>query len=248
MHLKGRSAIVTGASRGIGRAIALRLAKEGANVAFNYLRDEEAAQSLKTEIEKSGVRALAFKADVRDYDRIQEMKRTVLSEFNSLDILVNNAGILKDSALMMMTRDDWQEVIDTNLNGVFNVTKAVIVHFLKQKKGGNIINIASVSGLHGMAGQTNYASSKGGVIAFAKSLAKEVAAYNIRVNVVAPGFIGTEMINHLKEDYLAEAVHKIPLGRLGSPEDIANAVNFLLSPEAKYITGQVLQVDGGLAL
>jgi 3-oxoacyl-[acyl-carrier protein] reductase len=247
MHLKGKSAIVTGAGRGIGRAVALRLAREGANVAFNYLRDEEAARSLKAEIENAGVRALSFQADARDYDSIQEMKRAVVDEFKSLDILVNNAGIVKDGALMMMTREDWQDVVDTNLNGVFNMTKAVITHFMK-RKGGHIINIASVSGLRGMAGQTNYASSKGGVIAFAKSLAKEVAAYNIRVNVVAPGFIGTDMVSHLKEDYLTEVISKIPLGRLGSPEDIANTVNFLLSPEAGYITGQVVQVDGGFAL
>jgi 3-oxoacyl-[acyl-carrier protein] reductase len=246
-NLNGRTAIVTGASRGIGRAIALKLAQEGANIAFNYVSEEDHAESLKKEIEKLGVSAMAFRVDVRDYDTVQKMRETIVREIEGLDILVNNAGILKDAALMMMTPEDWQEVIDTNLTGTFNMTRAVITTFMKQKRG-NIINIASVSGLGGMARQTNYASSKGGMIAFAKSLAKEVAGHNIRVNAVVPGYIETDMIRHLKEDQLKAALDRIPLGRLGTPEDVANAVYFLLTPAAQYITGQIIQVDGGMGM
>lgn len=238
---------MTGASRGIGRAIALKLAREGANIAFNYLSDDEHADSLTKEIEAAGVAAMAFKADIRDFDQVQKMREAIAEKFGEFDILINNAGILKDAALMMMTQEDWQSVIDTNLTGMFNATRAVVTTFMKQKKG-YIINIASVSGLRGMARQTNYAASKGGMIAFAKSLAKEVASHNIRVNAVVPGFIETEMLSHLKEDYLKEATDKIPLGHLGAPEDVANAVNFLLSPEAQYITGQIIQVDGGMGM
>ncbi|MCK5015012.1 MAG: 3-oxoacyl-[acyl-carrier-protein] reductase [Candidatus Omnitrophica bacterium] len=247
MHLKGRTAIVTGASRGIGRAIALKLAQDGANIAFNYLRNDQYAGSLEKEIKALGVPVMAFKADVRDLDQARKVRETVVSELGSLDILINNAGILKDSALVMMTPEDWHAVIDTNLNGTFNMTRAVIMTFMKQKRG-DIINIASVSGLYGMARQVNYSSSKGGMIAFAKSLAKEVAGHNIRVNAVAPGFVETDMISHLKEDQLKTALDKIPLGRLGKPEDVANVVSFLLSPDAAYITGQIIQVDGGMGM
>ena len=247
MHLKGRTAIVTGASRGIGRAIALRLAREGANIAFNYLSDEAGARSLEKELKALGVAGQGFKADVRDYGQVQKMREAVSAQFEGFDILVNNAGILKDAALMMMAPEDWKNVIDTNLTGMFNVTRAVITTFMKQKKG-NIVNIASVSGLRGMARQTNYAASKGGAIAFTKSLAKEVAGHHIRVNAVVPGYIETEMLGHLKKGYLEDAVGKIPLGYIGKPEDVANAVNFLLSPEAQYITGQIVQVDGGMGI
>lgn len=247
MHLKGRTAIVTGASRGIGRAIALKLAQDGANIAFNYLRNDQYAGSLEKEIKALGVPVMSFKADVRYLDQARKVKETVVSELGSLDILINNAGILKDSALVMMTPEDWHAVIDTNLNGTFNMTRAVIMTFMKQKRG-DIINIASVSGLYGMARQVNYSSSKGGMIAFAKSLAKEVAGHNIRVNAVAPGFVETDMISHLKEDQLKTALDKIPLGRLGKPEDVANVVSFLLSPDAAYITGQIIQVDGGMGM
>jgi 3-oxoacyl-[acyl-carrier protein] reductase len=247
MHLKGKTAIVTGASRGIGRAIALKLAQHGANVAFSYLSDEVHAKSLEDEIRKLGVSVLGLRVDVRDLDQAQKMRETVISELGGLDVLINNAGILRDAALMMMTPEDWHEVIDTNLNGTFNMTRAVITTFMKQKSGA-IINIASVSGLNGMARQVNYAASKGGMIAFAKSLAKEVAGHNIRVNAVVPGYIETDMLKHLKEDQLAAALGNVPLGRLGKPEDVANAVSFLLGPDAAYITGQIIQVDGGMGM
>ncbi len=247
MHLRGRTAIVTGATRGIGRAIALRLAQEGANIAFNYLNNEQIADGLKREIESLGVSASSFKVDVRDFEQVQKMKASVLDQFETFDILINNAGITKDSALAMMNQDDWLDVIDTNLNGTFNMTKAAIITFMKQKRG-DIINIASVSGVMGMARQCNYASSKGGMIAFTKSLAKEVASFNVRVNAIAPGFIETEMVGNLKEDYRNKMKALIPLGRFGKPEEVAETVNFLLLEKARYITGQVIQIDGGLGI
>lgn len=247
MHLKGRTAVVSGSTRGIGRAIVLRLAQEGANIVFNYLNNEQIADDLKREIESFGVSASSFKVDVRDYEQVQKMKELVLDQFGTFDILINNAGITKDSALVMMNKNDWLDVIDTNLNGTFNMTKAAIGTFMKQKRG-DIINIASISGVTGMARQCNYASSKGGMIAFTKSLAKEVAAFNVRVNAIAPGFIETDMTGNLKEDYRNKMKALIPLGRFGRPEEVAETVNFLLLERSHYITGQVIQIDGGLGI
>jgi len=245
MILKDKVGIITGGSRGIGRAIALALAKEGANLAFTYLKSSQEAETLVKEIEKIGRKAIGIQTDVRDFEKSKEMVENVKKEFGRLDFLVNNAGITKDKALMMMSKEDWQEVIDTNLTGMFNVTRHCIVTFLKQKSG-DIVNISSVSGIAGMSRQTNYAASKAGMIGFTKSLAREVAAYNIRVNAVAPGFIETEMVASLKEDYKNAMIKNIPLGRLGKVEDVTGTVKFLLSDSANFVTGQVIVIDGGL--
>ncbi len=247
MIFKDKSAIVTGGTRGIGKAIVLMLAREGANVAFTYLKSSQDAQALAKEVESFGARCLALQVDVREYTLAKELIEKVKQEFGRLDILVNNAGITKDKALMMMTKDEWQDVIDTNLGGMFNCARNAIITFLKQKSG-NIVNISSISGVIGMARQTNYASSKAGIIGFTKSLAREVAPFNIRVNAVAPGFIDTDMVSGLKEEYKFELKNRIPLARFGNCEDVANSVKFLLSDESVYITGQTIIIDGGLSL
>ncbi|MBF0511240.1 MAG: 3-oxoacyl-[acyl-carrier-protein] reductase [Candidatus Omnitrophica bacterium] len=246
-ELIGKTAIVTGATRGIGRAIALTLARQGANVAFNYLSHDELATTLTEDIEKMGVGALSFKVDIKDYTQVQQMKDQIFEKWGRLDILVNNAGIVRDSILAMMSQENWREVMDTNLNGTFNMTKAVIVTFMKQKSG-DIVNISSISGVHGMARQVNYSASKGGIIAFTKALAKEAAPFNIRVNALAPGFIETDMVAGLNEKYLKQAIEQIPLQRMGKPEEVAEMVGFLLSQRAGYITGQVIGIDGGLGI
>jgi 3-oxoacyl-[acyl-carrier protein] reductase len=243
-HLKGRTAIVTGATRGLGRAIALKLAKQGANIAFNYLNNKDLADVLSKEIKDLGVSVLSFQADIKDFNKVKAMKDAVLEEFGTFDILVNNAGIVRDKSLVMMSEEDWDSVIDTNLKGMFNMTKAAIFTFMKQTRG-DIINISSVSGLIGMPGQTNYSASKGGIISFTRSLAKEVASFNIRVNAVAPGFIETEMVTEVN---LKKIIGLIPLGRLGKPDEVAEVVDFLLKKEASYITGQVIRIDGGLGI
>jgi 3-oxoacyl-[acyl-carrier protein] reductase len=246
-HLKGRTAIVTGATRGIGRAIALRLAREGANIAFNYLNNGDLAKSLKKEIEVLGVKALPFKVDIRDYDQVQKMKDAVLEEFGTFDILVNNAGIIKDGVLAMLSKEDWKDVLDTNLTGTYNTSKAAVITFMKQKKG-DIVNITSVSGIIGVPRQTNYSASKGGIISFTKSLAKEVAQFNVRVNAVAPGFIETDMVGQLDENHKKKALETVPMGRFGKAEEVAEVVNFLLNEKVRYITGEVIRIDGGLGM
>ncbi len=245
MLFKDKAAIVTGGTRGIGKGIALMLAKEGANVAFSYLKSSREAEGLKKQIENLGARALGMQIDVRDFEGSKGLIEKTKEAFGRLDILVNNAGITKDKALMMMAKEEWHEVIDTNLTGTFNLTRNVIVGFLKQKKG-DIINITSVSGIAGMSRQTNYAASKAGIIGFTKSLAKEVAPYNIRVNAVAPGFIETDMVAGLKEEHKEKLKETIPLSRFGSVEDVAAAVRFLLSDSADFITGETIVIDGGL--
>ncbi len=240
-------AIVTGGTRGIGRAIVLAVCEEGAECAFTYVRNQAAADSLAEEVRRIGRRALPVQTDARSFDGAKALVEEVKKEFGHLDILINNAGITRDKSLMMMTSDDWSEVIDTNLTGVFNTSRACIITFLKQKSG-NIVNISSVSGIHPLPGQTNYAAAKAGVIGFTKSLAREVAPYNIRVNAVAPGFIATEMTTALGEKARDKFVKMIPLQRLGTPEEVAKAVLFLLSEDSQYITGQTLQLDGGLGI
>ncbi len=246
-ELLGRVGIVTGGSRGIGRAIVLALCSQGADCAFTYASDTVAAESLAAEAAALGRKALPVRHDVRDFDGARALIDRVKETFGRLDLLVNNAGITRDRSVMMMTKEEWTEVIDTNLTGVFNATRACIITFLKQKSG-NIVNISSVSGIHPLPGQANYAAAKAGVIGFTKALAGEVAAYDIRVNAVAPGFIETTMTGELGERKREAFLGKIPLGRFGRPEEVAQAVLFLLSDRSRYITGQTLQLDGGLGI
>lgn len=247
MMFKDKVAVVTGATRGIGRAIVLMLAQEGAHIVFTYLKSTSEAESLMHETGQLGSKAIGLPMDVRDFQNAKELIDKAKTTFGGLDILVNNSGIVRDKALMMMSQEEWHDVINTNLNGTFNVTRAAIVTMLKQKSG-NIINITSVSGIIGLARQTNYASSKAGLIGFTKSLAREVSAYGIRVNAIAPGFIESEMLAGLTLEYRAKMIESIPLGRFGQVRDVANAAKFLLSDAANYITGQVMVVDGGLAI
>ncbi len=240
-------AIVTGGTRGIGRAIVLAVCEEGADCAFTYSRNRAAADSLADEVHRMGRRALPVKADARDFEAAKNLVEAVKREFGRLDMLINNAGITRDKTLMMMSSDDWSEVIGTNLTGVFNTTRACIITFLRQKSG-SIVNIASVSGIHPLPGQTNYAAAKAGVIGFTKSLAREAAPFNVRVNAVAPGFVDTEMTAELGEKTRDKLVKMIPLQRFGTPGEVAKAVLFLLSEESRYITGQTLQLDGGLGI
>ena len=247
MTLVGKVALVTGGSRGIGRAIALTLAEHGADVAINYAGNTAAAEEVAAAIEKLGRKALLVQGSVADTNGVADIVGRVVKELGRLDILVNNAGITRDGLLMRMKEADWDDVMNTNLKGVFNCSKAVLRTMMKQK-GGRIVNMASVVGEMGNAGQANYASAKAGVIGFTKSLAKEVASRNITVNAVAPGFIATDMTSVLTDEQKAEMACTIPLGRAGEPQDVANAVLFLVSDEAAYITGQVLNVDGGMVM
>jgi len=243
--LDGQTALVTGASRGIGRAVALALAAEGAEVVVNYASSPEAAEAVVAEIQAKGGSAYALKADVSDEASVDDLIKTVLKRSERIDVLVNNAGITRDGLLMRMKTEDWQAVINLNLTGVFLCTRAVARPMLKQRSG-RIINITSVVGLMGNAGQANYAAAKAGVVGLTRSSAKEMASRGITVNAVAPGFIATDMTKDLEADAILSA---IPLGRFGSPEQVAGAVRFLAAdPAAAYITGQVLQVDGGMVM
>ena len=247
MLLDGKTALVTGASRGIGRAIALCLAAEGARVAINYAGNVKAAEEVKAAIEAAGGTAILCQADIADSAAVEAMVANVVKEFGTIDILVNNAGITRDTLLMRMKNEDFAKVLDTNLKGVFYCTKAISKLMMK-KRSGRIVNMASVVGLVGNAGQTNYAAAKAGVIGFSKSAAKELASRGITVNVVAPGFIGTDMTAGLPESVKEKMLTDIPLGRMGEPEDVASAVLFLASDQASYITGQVVNVDGGMVM
>jgi 3-oxoacyl-[acyl-carrier protein] reductase len=245
--LSDNLAIVTGGTRGIGRAIVLAVCNAGADCAFTYAGNRAAAESLAEEVRRTNRRALPVQLDVRDFEGAKTLVEQVKKEFGRIDILVNNAGITRDKSLMMMNREDWSDVIETDLTGVFNTTRACIISFLKQKSG-SIVNISSVSGIHPFAGQVNYAAAKAGVIGFTKSLAQEVAPYNIRVNAVAPGFISTEMTSELSEKTREKYLKMIPLQRFGTCDEVAKVVLFLLSDRARYITGQTLQLDGGLGM
>ncbi|MCH8568283.1 MAG: 3-oxoacyl-[acyl-carrier-protein] reductase [Balneolales bacterium] len=245
--LKGKNILVTGGTRGIGKGIVEACAKAGANVAFTYARSAEAAEELKKEIEQNGTKALAFQADAVDAARAEEVVSEILKEWGSLDVLVNNAGITNDTLIMRMSEDQWDSVINTNLKSVFNYSKACVKPFMKQRNG-SVINISSVVGLSGNAGQTNYAASKAGVVGFSKSLAKELSSRNIRVNVIAPGYIRTEMTDKLSEKVMESINKSIPMGKAGDVEDIANGVLFLASDASRYITGETIRIDGGMAM
>ena len=240
-------AIITGGARGIGKQIALTFAKEGYNIAINYRTENEDLKNTKKEIEENNVKCFAFQGDVTNFKDCEQFIKQIVEEFGNIDVLVNNAGITRDTLLMRMKEEDFKQVIDTNLIGTFNVTKNVISYMMKARNG-RIINISSVVGISGNAGQTNYAASKAGIIGFTKSLAKEVASRNITVNAVAPGFIETQMTAVLKEDIKEEIAKKIPLKRMGTTQDVANVVKFLASSESSYITGQVIHVDGGMLM
>jgi 3-oxoacyl-[acyl-carrier protein] reductase len=243
--LEGKTAIITGGSRGIGRGIVEVFAKHGANVAFTYSSSSEAAETLAAEISKLGVKVSAYQSDAASYVDSEALAARVMEDFGSIDVLINNAGITKDNLLMRMSEADFDKVIEVNLKSVFNMTKAVQRTMLKQRKG-SIINMSSVVGVKGNAGQTNYAASKAGIIGFSKSVALELGSRDIRCNVIAPGFIETEMTGKLDAAVVQSWREAIPLRRGGSPEDIANACVFLASDFSSYITGQVLHVDGGM--
>ncbi|BDF59566.1 beta-ketoacyl-ACP reductase [Christensenellaceae bacterium] len=240
-----KTAVVTGASRGIGRAVALRLAKDGNNVVVNYLFDEEDYAGIVKEIEALGMRAIAIKADVSKFDEVREMMEKAKEEFGTIDILVNNAGITRDGLLARMKEEDFDAVINVNLKSVFNCCRHAVSYMMKQRSG-RIINMASVVGLSGQGGQTNYAASKAGVIGFTKALAKEIGSRNITVNAVAPGFVETPMTDAMPEKAREEILSSIPLKRGATAEDIADAVSFLAGDQAGYITGHVLSINGGM--
>ena len=243
--LESKVAIITGGSRGIGKSICESFAQNGCNVAFTYNNSKESAESLAKELKGSGIKAKAYKSDASNFDDATKLVEDVLDDFGKIDILVNNAGIKKDNLLMRMEKSDFDSVINTNLSSVFNLTKASIKTFLKQRNG-SIINISSVVGVKGNAGQSNYSASKAGIIGFSKSIALELGSRNIRSNVIAPGFIETDMTNSLSEDVINSWKESIPLKRGGNPSDVGNACVFLASDLSSYITGQTLHVDGGM--
>lgn len=243
--LENKTAIITGATRGIGRGVAVEFAKQGANVAFTYSSSVDAANTLEKELNALGIKAKGYQSNAAEFETAQELAKEVLKEFGTIDILVNNAGITKDNLLMRISEDDFDKVIEVNLKSVFNLTKAVIRPMMKQRSG-SIINMSSVVGLKGNAGQSNYAASKSGILGFSKSVALELGSRNIRSNVIAPGFIETEMTEKLDEATVQSWRNSIPLKRGGTPLDIANACVFLASDMSSYITGQTLSVDGGM--
>ncbi|MDZ5474374.1 3-oxoacyl-[acyl-carrier-protein] reductase [Bacillus sp. 31A1R] len=247
MKLQGKTALVTGASRGIGREIALELARQGANVAVNYAGSEASANEVVDQIKALGQDAFAVQCNVSDAESVGEMVKQTIEKFGSLDILVNNAGITRDNLLMRMKEDEWDDVINTNLKGVFLCTKAVTRQMMKQRSG-RIINISSIVGVSGNPGQANYVAAKSGVIGLTKTTAKELSSRGITVNAIAPGFITTDMTDKLSEEVKSEMLKQIPLARFGEPSDIANVVVFLASDDSKYMTGQTLHVDGGMVM
>ena len=240
-------AFITGGTRGIGKQIALTFAKEGYDIAINYRTENDDLKNAKKEIEENGVKCLAVQGDVSKFEDAERFVKEIIEEYGKIDVLVNNAGITKDTLLMRMKKEDFESVINVNLVGTFNVTKNVIPYMMKARSG-RIINISSVVGVSGNSGQTNYSASKAGIIGFTKSLAKEVASRNILVNAVAPGFIETNMTDVLKDDIKENIAKQIPLNRMGSAQDVANVVKFLASEDSSYVTGQVINVDGGMLM
>jgi len=244
----GKVAIVTGATRGLGRAIALELARRGASVAFNYAKSAEAAETLQSELQALEVESFAAQVDVADTEAATEMVKTVKDKFGRIDFLVNNAGVTRDNLILRMKEADWDVVLDTNLKGAWNFARAAVRHMMRQETGGSILNISSISGVVGMAGQSNYSASKAGMIGLTKALAREVASRKVTVNALALGLVGTDMTEVLAEEYRAKLLEQIPLGRFATPEEVARIACFLLSDDARYITGQVIQADGGIAM
>ncbi len=247
MKLEGKIALVTGGGRGIGKAISLALAREGVKVCVNYFHSKDAAEEVVKRIKEKGGEAISHTADVSKLEEVNGMVEELNKKFGRIDILINNAGLNIDKYLMIMNEEEWDKVIDVNLKGTFNCSKAVSRVMIGQKSG-NIVNISSVSAISGTAGQTNYSAAKGGMISFTKSLARELAPFGIRVNVLAPGLIDTEMIKKMPKEMLDQVLEITPLKRVGTPEEVAKVVIFLVSEEADYITGQVIRIDGGLAM
>ena len=243
--LKDKVAVITGATRGIGKGIALKFASEGANVAFTYVSSPEKAKNVEEELAAFGIKAKGYQSNAGDFSAAQTLVDQIIEDFEKIDVLINNAGITKDGLLMRMSEENWDDVMDINLKSVFNMTKATLRNFLKQKSG-SIINMSSIVGVQGNAGQSNYSASKAGIIGFTKSTAQELGSRNIRCNAIAPGFIATEMTDALNKEVVDKWVENIPLKRAGSPDDVANSCLFLASDMSTYVTGQVISVCGGM--